>query len=168
MAEGGLGTAPKKISETADPATSVAHPTTPFQLPQTGVDAKKFIPQSDSGLAVNSSTRKVRIVSRRFYVGAAISLMETAFFLSSDVTLATLCGIVAVTFAIFGTLSHRLNRTAVLTGVVVYIVQTAQLVLHGWNTAMILVGYAVFVHCAILYRLYLNYGMICHLEPAEV
>lgn len=168
MAESGLGTAPKKISEPIHPAGAITSTTAPSECAQTGFDGKTFTPQSDSTLAVNSTTRKVRTASRRFYVAAAISLMETAFFVSSDFTLATLCAIVAVTFAILGALRDRLNRTSVLIGMTIYVVQTVQLLVHGWTTAMIIVAYTVFVHCAILYRLYLSYGIISHLETAEI
>jgi len=165
MADGGLGTAPRKISE-APPSPSGVNPS---NLQPTDSNRVKCVAtQSDSSLAVNSATRKVRSTSRRFFLSAALSLMEAAFFSSSTLTLAAVCGMVAVTFATLGALSERLNRTAVLVGVILYVAQTVQLLIHGWHTAMIMVVYAVFVHSAIIYRLYLAYEMVGGLETAEI
>ena len=168
MAEGGFGTAPAKVSEAIAPnPTGTAGPT-PAVNSQNTFDAKKSVPkQSDSSLAVNSTTRKVRLASERFFLVAGLSLMEAVFFSSSDVTLAAACGVVTVMFGILGAFTYRLNKMAVLAGTLTYIAETMHLLVHGWNTTMIIVGYAVFVHCAILYRLYLTYGMICDLETAE-
>ena len=134
---------------------------------QTVFDEATFVAQaSDSSLAVNSTTAKIQRASIRFFIVTGVSLVEALFFSITDAKLAAACGVVAVVFGILGALTYRLNKGAVLVGMFIYAAETALLLVHGWNTSMITVGYAVLVHCAIIYRLYLSYGMICDLPPA--
>lgn len=134
---------------------------------QTVFDETTFVAKAgDSSLAVNSTTAKIQRASIRFFIVTGVSLVEALFFSITDAKLAVACGVVAVVFGVLGALTYRLNKGAVLVGMFIYAAETAVLLLHGWNTSMITVGYAVFVHCAIMYRLYLAYGMICDLQPA--
>jgi hypothetical protein len=171
----GIGTAPAKASNTPAPGAThggaaTATATSPaVQAPQqqTVFDESAFVPKtSDSGLAINSTAQKIQRASVRFFIVTGISLIEALFFSVSDVKLAAACGVVAVVFGVLGALAYRLNKAAFLIGIMIYAAETALLAIHGWNTSMILVGYAIFVHCAIMYRLYLAYGMICDLESA--
>src|SRR5690242_17891174 len=161
MAQSGLGTAPAK-EKAADPGATyggTATATSPaVQAPQQQM--------ADSSLAVNSTTAKIQRASIRFFIVTGVSLVEALFFSITDAKLAAACGLVAVIFGVLGALTYRLNKGAVLVGMFIYAAETALLVVHGWNTSMITVGYAVLVHCAIIYRLYLSYGMICDLPPA--
>ena len=168
MAEGGFGTAPKRVSETRESTPSVNGMATAAVYEKTLLDDKNAVQkQPDSSLAVNSTTWKIRLASKRFFLVAGITLLEAVFFSSSDVTLALACGVVTVVFGILGALTYRLNKMAVLVGTLFYIAETIHLLVYGWNTTMVIMGYAVFVHCAIIYRLYLTYGIICDLGTAE-
>ncbi len=169
MAESGLGTAPARVRETSGPGSTSgsATATTPAAHQQTVFDESTFVPKRpDNSLAVNSTTEKVQRASIRFFIVTGVSLIEAMFFSLSDVKVAVACGVVAVVFGVLGALMYRLNKAAVMIGMLIYIAETALLVAHGWNTTMIMVAYGVFVHCAIIYRLYLSYGMICDLQTA--
>lgn len=158
MSESGLGTAPARVREAA---------TSPATQQQTVFDEATFVPKrSDNSLAVNSTTDKIQRASIRFFIVTGLSLIEAMFFSLSDVKVAVACGVVAVVFGVLGALMYRLNKGAVLIGMLLYIAETALLLVHGWNTAMVMVAYGVFVHCAIIYRLYLSYGMIGDLQTA--
>jgi hypothetical protein len=155
MTEGGLGIAPKKVADTIELLPSDA--------------AAEMVGRTfNSSLAINSSSRKIRSTSRRFFFTAGVSLMEAVFLLSGDVMVAAMCGMVAVTFVVFAALSDRLNRTAVLAGIIIYVAQTVQLLILGWSTTMIMVAYAVVVHSAIIYRLYLSYETVSGLKTSEI
>ncbi len=166
MAEGGLGTAPARVRETpatgstsgvADASSATNH----GGRTQTSCDE-----QGVTGLAVNLSSAKLQQASVRFFVVTGLSLLEALFFSLSDVKVAVACGVVAVTFGVLGALAHRLNKTLILIGLGLYVAETAVLLVDGWNTNMIMVAYGVFVHCAVLYRLYLSYGTIGDLQTA--
>jgi hypothetical protein len=172
MSQSGFGTAPAKEKTSAPGATNgsaaaVSATGTAVQQ-QTVFDEKTFVSKgTDCSLAVNSTTAKIQHASIRFFVVTGVSLIEALFFSITDVKVAAACGVVAVVFGILGALTYRLNRGAVLAGMAIYAAETVVLVLHGWNTSMVTVGYAVFVHCAIIYRLYLAYGMISDLQTAQ-
>lgn len=171
MSQSGAGTAPAKEKTAAPgaPNGSAAAPsaTSPAVRQQQTVFDESTSVTTNSSLAVNSTTAKIQHASIRFFVVTGVSLIEALFFSLSDVRVAVACGVVAVVFGVLGALTYRLNRTAVLAGMAIYAAETALLLLHGWNTSMITVGYAVLVHCAIIYRLYLAYGMICDLRTAH-
>lgn len=166
MVQSGAGAAPAKEKASAPGATygsaAAGSATSRTVQQQTVFDETG----TNSSLAVNSHTAKIQHASVRFFVVTGVSLIEALFFSISDVRVAVACGAVAVVFGVLGALTYRLNRVAVLTGMAIYAAQTALLVLHGWNTSMITVGYVVLVHCAIIYRLYLAYGMIRELQAA--
>ncbi|HZU42182.1 MAG TPA: hypothetical protein VE994_05890 [Terriglobales bacterium] len=172
MAQSGAGTAPAKEKTSAPGGTQSnaanGAATSPAVQQETVFDESTFVANAtDSSLAVNSTAAKVQHASIRFFVVTGISLIEALFFSLSDVKVAVACGVVAVVFGALGALTYRLNRGAVLAGIAIYAAETALLLLHGWNTSMITVGYAVLVHCAIIYRLYLAYGMISDLQTAH-
>ena len=171
MTYSGTGTAPAREKTSAAGATqggAAAANGSGVQQQQTVFDETTFVPSAtDSSLAVNSTTAKIQHASIRFFVVTGVSLIEALFFSLSDVKVAVACGVVAVVFGILGALMYRLNRGAVLFGMALYTAETALLLLYGWHSSMITVGYAVFVHCAIIYRLYLAYGMISDLQTAQ-
>ena len=162
MVQSGAGTAPAKEKNPAPGATHGSAAAATGTSP--AVQQQETVFASASSLAVNSNTAKIQHASIRFFVVTGISLIEALFFSISDVKVAAACGVVAVAFGILGALTYRLNRSAVLAGMALYTAETALLVLYGWHTSMITLGYAVFVHCAVIYRLYLAYGMISDLQ----
>ena len=170
MTDGGFGTAPTKISDTPSPGTMSHHRTgVAEELPETETvfDETKFVPKRpDCTIAVNSTTKKIQRASMRFFVVSGVSFLE-AFYFRSDWKMVAMCGVVAVIFGVLGSLVYKLNKGAVLAAMGLFAVETIQLLVHGWNTTMLTVIYAVLVHSAIIYRLYLTYGMICDLETAE-
>lgn len=173
MAESGLGTAPARVRETSDPgsnaggtatATSAAVQRTQTQAASAGAS---YDPLRASGsLAVNSNTEKLQQTTVRFFVITGLSLLEALFFSLSDIRVAVACGVVAVAFGGLGALAHRLNKAVIMAGMLLYVAETALMVAHGWNTTMIMVAYGVFVHCAIIYRLYLSYDVVGNLQSA--
>ena len=172
MVQSGAGTAPAKEKTSAPGATygsaAAGNATSPAVQQHTGFEQDTFVPAgTNTSLAVNSTTAKIQHASIRFFVVTGISLIEALFFSLSDVRVAVACGVVAVVFGVLGALTYRLNRAAVLFGIAIYLAETALLLLHGWNTSMVTVGYVVLVHCAIIYRLHLAYGMICDLQTVQ-
>jgi hypothetical protein len=172
MAEGGSGTAPTKVFETPVPRPTTARRAgVAEELPetQTVFDETKFVPKPpDCTIAVNSTTKRIQRASMRFFVVSGVSFIEAFYFRTSDWKLVVTCGVVAVIFGILGALVYQLKKGAVLAAMALFLAETLQLLVHGWNTTMLTVIFAVFVHSAIIYRLYLTYGMMCDLETAKI
>ncbi len=165
MAESGLGTARQKISETSPnrtyPETTTSNAPDQFVgAPAIQSEATLVATQGESGLAVNWTAQKVRRTSRRFFAVACVSLMEAVFFIPGNPLLAAACGAIAVVFGVLGAFASRLNKTAALSAMILFAAETVQLIVYGWTATMIVVAYAVLMHCAILYRLYLTYDTL--------
>jgi len=130
-------------------------------------DETKFVAKgANASVAVAATTKRVQRSSFRFFFVAGLALFEF-FALSArgaDQSLLIVQGVVVALFGLLGLFAYRLNKTAFLVGMLVYGLSTLLLVYTGWQTSMLFVGYAIFVRCTIIYRLYLAYGMICDLE----
>ena len=135
---------------------------------QTIFDETTFVPKRpDRSFSKKATTNKVQKASIWFFVVAAVSLVEAIFFGASNLALAVSSGLVALIFAALGALAFRVHKTAFLAGLLIYAGETMQLLVQGWKTSMIQVAFGIVAHCAIAYRLYLAYGMICDLEAED-
>ena len=151
----------------AQAATAPAPASTSAAAQGTVFDETKFAPKHvDNSVAVAATTGRVQRASYRFFFIAGLALFEF-FILSSkgvDQRVLVAQGVTAAFFLALGIFAYRLNKGAFLAGMGVYALNTLLLVYTGWQTSFLFVGYAVFVRCTIIYRLYLAYGMICDLE----
>lgn len=130
-------------------------------------DESKFVARrADASVAVKATTRRVQGASMRFFIVAGLALLEF-FALSArdaDQTMLIAQGITVAFFGLLGLFAYRLNKGAFLVGMLVYGFDTMYLAYTGWQTSYLIVAYAIFVRCSIIYKLYLAYGMICDLE----
>jgi hypothetical protein len=136
---------------------------------ETLFDESRFVAKtSDNSLAVRATTGQIRRASLRFFIVAGITLLEGIYLgQAGDKVGALAAGVVVAVFALLGIFAYRKSKAAFLVGMGLYALDTLLLILVGMNSTVILVAYAVVVHCIVIYRLYVAYGMIRELEMAE-
>ncbi len=168
MAEGGFGVAPRSVPE-AGTIGGTSSPAEEIPEKQTVFDEETFVPKRPGRrFSVNATTERVQQASIWLFIVAGVSLVEALFFGTGNLAMAASSGVVAIVFGILGAMAFRLHKAAFLAGILIYAAETLQLLVHGWNNSMIEVVYGIVAHCAIIYRLYLAYGMICDLETEDV
>lgn len=123
----------------------------------------------DTSIAREATTKTIRWQSLRFFIVGGISLVEVFIFRDSSPALAFGALITAVVFLAIGVFAFRMSRTAFLAGMLVYGLDTLQMVylLLTTDGAMIFYLRPLVVHGIILYRLYRAYGLLTDLHQLE-
>jgi hypothetical protein len=127
-------------------------------------DESKFVAKKvDSTLARQVTTRKVRRQTLRFFIVAALSLVEVMIYWTSDPMFALSAGIVCGVFLAIGVFAYRLNKVAFYVGTGIYGAQTLYLLYLFFFTDAGFLFWAepLLIHALIVYRLWVAIG---HLE----
>ena len=127
-------------------------------------DEGKFVAKKpDASVAIKATTTRVRWATLRFFVVAAISLIEAIYYGSDRPILSIYDGIVFVVFLTIGIFAFRLSRVAFLVGMSIYVMGTLLLIFLAImiDGGFILFIYDIAIHILIVYRLWVAYG---HLE----
>ncbi|MBV9075674.1 MAG: hypothetical protein JOZ10_18785 [Acidobacteria bacterium] len=133
-------------------------------------DGNNFTPQKqDTSVARQATQKTVRWQSLRFFIVGAFSLAEFFIFRDSSPAMAYAGLATALVFLAIGVFAFRMSRTAFLAGMIVYGLDTLQMVflLLTTDAAMIFYLRPLIVHCIILYRLYRAYGLLTDLHQLE-
>ena len=133
-------------------------------------DGTNFTPKKqDTTIAREATAKTIRWQSLRFFIVGAISLAEFFIFRDSSAVMAYGALATAIVFLGIGVFAFRMSRTAFLAGMLVYGVDTLQMVylLLTTDAAMIFYLRPLVVHCIILYRLYRAYGLLTDLHQLE-
>lgn len=127
-------------------------------------DESKFVAKkADASVAIKATKTRVRWATLRFFVVAAISLIEAIYYGSDRPILSIYDGIVFVVFLTIGIFAFRLSRVAFLVGMSIYVMGTLLLIFLAImiDGGFILFIYDIGIHILIVYRLWVAYG---HLE----
>ena len=133
-------------------------------------DGSNFTPKKlDSTVAHEATKKTIRWQSLRFFIVGGISLAEFFIFRDSSAVMAYGALVTAIVFLGIGVFAFRMSRTAFLAGMLVYGLDTLQMVylLLTTDAAMIFYLRPFVVHCIILYRLYRAYGLLTDLHQLE-
>lgn len=132
-------------------------------------DERTFVrKRTDNRAAVKATTGSIQRASLRFFIVAGITLLEAVYLGGSGNAVSTVAaGIVVAVFTLLGIFAYRKSKAAFLIGMAIYALDTVLLVVTGLATSFVLVAYAIVIHCIVIYRLYLAYGLIRDLEMAE-
>jgi hypothetical protein len=130
-------------------------------------DETKFVAKKpDRSMAVAATTKKIRWFSLRFFLVAAVSLIEYFALRESDSTVAMASLFVFFVFLLIGIFAMRLSRVAFLVALAIYGLDTAGILLWALNTdgGLFFAMKPLIVHGIILHQLYLNYGLLVDLH----
>lgn len=133
-------------------------------------DASTFRPKKqDTSIAREATQKTIRWQSLRFFIVGGISLAEFFIFRESSPVLAYGSLATATVFLLIGVFAFRMSRMAFLAGMLVYGVDTLQMVYLLLTTDEPTIFYLrpLVVHCIILYRLYRAYGLLTDLHQLE-
>lgn len=149
--------------------------TTELATPNSGTtgtvyDAQSFTPKKqDTSIAREATQKTIRWQSLRFFIVGGISLAEFFIFRESSPALAYGSLATAIVFLLIGIFAFRMSRTAFLAGMLVYGVDTLQMVYLMITADEPTIFYLrpLVVHGIILYRLYRAYGLLTDLHQLE-
>ena len=133
-------------------------------------DGSNFKPKKqDTSAAREATTKTIRWQSLRFFIVGGISLAEFFIYRESSPVMAFGALATALVFLGIGFFAFRMSRAAFLAGMLVYGLDTLQMVflLLTTDAAMIFYLRPLVVHCIILYRLYRAYGLLTDLHQLE-
>ncbi len=134
-------------------------------------DETKFgTKRPDAAKALLTTTKRAQRASFRFFFVAGLAMFEF-FVLSSHGAAQMLLiaqGVTATLFGLLGLFACRLSKAALLLGMLVYALDTVFLTYTGYQTSILIVGYAMVVRGTITYRLFCAYAMIGDMQGQKM
>lgn len=137
---------------------------------QTVFDESTFTAKRiDSSLARKAVTSTIRWSSLRFFLVAALSLIEFLLYRDESDEIAFISGATFLVFLAVGVYAYKLSRVAFLVALGIYGLSTTCLAIYAMTTefGIFLVIKPMIARCILLYSLYRNYGLLTDLHLLE-